>query len=509
VDPNAAGPRPLRRLDRREYNNTVRDLLGDPSAPADKFPSDRDSDFLFRQAGLVTSQDYSTIQEAAEVLAASAAKKAATLAPCAGTPEDACARKFATTFGLRAYRRPLVDREAESLVQLFKEARGAPGADYAAAIGAMIEGILQSPAFLYHWESGPAAPVMEGKVVRLGPYENASQLSYFIWGSMPDPALFDAAANNKLGSQQELELQTRRMLGDARARDTVAAFVEEWLALDTVAERSKDPKLYPEFKDDLKAAMIAEARAFAGNVVFDGDGRLATLLTATFSFVNQPLAAVYGIKGVVGMDLRQSPVDPMQRAGLLTQTAFLTVTGAADGSNPVKRGHRVYTRLLCDELPPPPPDVPPPKAASLGGTTRERFAEHAQNQCAISCHALIDPFGFAFERYDGIGRYRTMDNGGMVDSSGSVVLDGKTITFGDARDLAQLLANSERARRCFATQWARFAFKRMETAGDGASLAAVAAAFAKAGYNVRDLMVAVAGSRSFRYREPALGEMLK
>ena len=243
---------------------------------------------------------------------------------------------------------------------------------------------------------------------------------------MPDAALFDAAAAGKLGTQAELEAQARRMLADPKARETVSEFVEEWLGLDQVAERPKDPKLYPEFNDDLKAAMIAEARAFVSNVVFDGDSTLSTLLTANFS-LRQPAAG-----GGLRHDRRHrawtsssADLDANQRAGLLTQAAFLTVTGATDGSHPVKRGKKVYERLLCGELPPPPADVPPPKPASEGGTTRERFAEHSANACATGCHACMDPLGFAFEHYDGIGKFRTMDNGGVVDASGSFELDGK------------------------------------------------------------------------------------
>ena len=478
ADPNAAGPQPLRRLDNREYNNTVRDLLGDTTRPADRFPSDRDTEFTYRHAGLVSSQDYSTIQDAAEALAAAAEKNVATLAPCAGTPEETCARNFATSFGLRAYRRPLVEREIASLVQLYSQVRAAPqNLSYAGGIKMMIQGILQSPAFLYHWESGPGAPTLEGKVVRLDHYQNASQLSYFIWGSMPDPALFEAAAAGKLGTQPELEGQARRLLADPRARDTVAEFVEQWLGLDQVTERPKDPKAYPEFTEPLKAAMAAEARAFVTNVVFDGDSKLQTLLTATFSFVNQPLAPIYGLPAVQGMELKQAMLEPNQRAGLLTQSAFLTVTGDTAGSHPVKRGKKIYERLLCGTLPPPPADVPPPKSAAEGGTTRQRFAEHSANACATGCHALMDPLGFAFENYDGIGRWRTTDNGGPVDATGTFKLDGQMKSFKDARELVQALAASATVRDCFATQWARFALKRFETEGDRASLQAIGAAF--------------------------------
>jgi hypothetical protein len=510
ADPTLAGPKPLRRLDTREYNNTVRDLLGDTTKPANSFPSDRDTDFLFRHAGVVTTQDYSTMQDAAEALAVEAVKKVTTLAPCPAPPEDACAERFATSFGLRAYRRPLVAREVQSLVQLYKEARTTSMLDYAGGIRTMIEGILQSPGFLYHWELGPNLPTVEGKVVKLNPYENASQLSYFIWGSMPDATLFDLAAKNQLGTQQELEAQARRMLADPKARETVAAFVEEWLTLDAAPEKSRDPKLYPEWNDTLKAAVVAEPRAFASSIVFDGDGKLTTLLTATTSFVNQPLATLYGAKGVTGMDMKQTQLDATQRAGLLTQAAFLTVTGSVDGSNPMKRGNKVYNRLLCGELPDPPPDVPPPKSPMMGGTTRDRFSEHSNQACARGCHAIIDPIGFAFEHYDGIGRWRATDNGGMVDASGTFELDGKTVAFKDAREMATALAASPSVRTCFATMWARFAFKRHEVEGDRHSLETIAGVFGKDGaFNVKELIVGVVGSRSFRYRWPGNGEVLR
>jgi hypothetical protein len=513
VDPpppnSAAGVIPLRRLDHREYNNTVRDLLGDDSAPADKFPSDHDDEFGFRRPGIISSQDYSTVRDAAELLAANAVKNIGTLAPCTGA-EDGCARKFATSFGMRAYRRPLAPAEVENLMTLYKEARAMMGVDYAGAVRLMIEGILQSPSFLYHWEGGPEKPTVEGRLVRLSDYENASHLSYFLWGTMPDQALFDAAAGKALNTPAQLEAQAKRMIADPRARETVSQFLEEWMGLDKVSERQKDLTLYPEFKnDDLKAAMLEEARAFIANVVFDGDGKLATLLTANFSFVNQPLGPIYGMQGVQGMDLKQMQLDPNQRAGLLTQPGFLTVTGATQGSNPVKRGRKIYEGLLCGELPPPPANVPPPKPASAGGTTRERFAEHSAQACAMGCHSLMDPIGFAYENYDGIGKFRTMDNGGQVDASGKLDLDGKSNSFNNARDLAGVLASSATVQHCFTQQWIRFLLKRKDTDADKGSVDAIAATFAKSGGNLRDLLVSVAGSRSFRYRAPAAGEILQ
>lgn len=504
-DPNAAGPMPLRRLTHAEYNNAVRDLLGDSTRPANAFPLDRDPEFLFRRAGLASLQDVDTMGDAAKAMGAAAQSKATTLAPCpAGMAEDTCARNFIASFGLRAYRRPLAADETERLTALYTTGRTTLMLNYAGAIGLLVEGMLQSPAFLYHWELGNNLPIVEGAVIKLGPYENASRLSFFIYNSMPDQALFDAAAANKLGTQAELEAQARRMLADPKALETVSTFAEEWLNLDQVAERPKDPAVYPEFADELKTAMVAETRALIA-AIMKGDQRLSTLLTATSANVSQPLAALYGAAGGASATL-----NPAQRAGLLTRASFLTVTGATDGPNPVKRGRRIYERFLCETLPPPPNTVPAVASAtsSVGKTTRQRFEDHDTNPCALACHDVMDKLGFAFENYDGIGKWRVTDNGGPVDASGTVQLDGAAVSFGNAIELSKALANSATVARCFSTQWFRFATKRTDGDADLASINAVTAAFAKAG-SINDLMVGVAGSRSFRYRTPGTEEKLK
>jgi hypothetical protein len=508
-DPNAAGPMPLRRLTNREYNNTVRDLLGDTTQPANQFPSDRDETFVFRRPGAVAVQDAKLLRTAAEALGAAAARNATTLAPCdAAGNEPACAKTFVDGFGARAFRRPLSAAETDHLVALYTAGRTTLKLGYADTIGLLVEAMLQAPAFLYHWEV-PAGPALrEGTVVRLGGYEMASRLSFFLWGSMPDKDLFAAAAAGRLATAADVEAQARRMLNDAKARDTVATFFADWLALDELKDKPKDPKAYPEYNDALKAAMLDETRAFAQGVVFDGDGRWSTLLGASYSFVNQALAAVYGLPQVKGTTLQRSDLNPAQRAGFLTQPGFLALTGSADGSNPVRRGKAVYTMLLCREIPPPPANVPMPKPASAGGTTRQRFVEHDMNECAKACHGLIDPIGFAFENYDGIGKYRTTDNGQPVDSSGSVTVDGAAHSFGNALELGKALGGSAETKGCFATQWMRFALLRDETEADRASLQAAATGFGRAESSVRDLMVAVATSRSFRYRSPSAGEVL-
>jgi hypothetical protein len=385
----------------------------------------------------------------------------------------------------------------------------ADAAPFAAGIRLVVEGMLQSPSFIYRWELGNGAPARDGKVLRLGSYEIASRLSYFLWGSMPDEGLFQAAAGNKLATEADIEREARRMLADPRAKETVLTFFNELLHLDEVVDRPKDDKAYPEWKEDLKAAMAAETKAFLEHVVFEGDRKqatLATLLGASFSFVNAPLAKLYGASAA-GMTLARADLDPEQRAGLLTQAAFLTVTGATDGSNPIVRGKHVYERLLCGVLPPPPPDVPPPKPVTAGGTTRDRFAEHSENACAKGCHGLFDGFGFAFENYDGIGKFRTTDNNLPVDAKVTVELDGKSHEAADGRALSRLLADSAQAQRCFATQWARFAWNRPDTLEDRASLDGMMGAWKTSGFSIPDLLVSAAKSRSFRYRSPSAGEM--
>jgi hypothetical protein len=509
-DPLAAGAMPMRRLTVNEYVNTVRDLLGNATLGAPDLSTDRDPGFGFRRPGIVSTLESERLRDHAETVAAAAVNNLTALLPCApATPADeaACARKFAEQFGARAYRRPLLAPEVERLVALYQDGRTTQALPFKGGIGLMLEAMLQSAAFLYRWELGPQPAQKEGGVLRLGPYEVASRLSYFLWSTMPDKDLFDAAAGNRLGTPAQVEEQVRRMLKDAKARQGLGEFFADWLDLETLEDRSKDPKLYPEFTDALKTAMAAETRAFVTEVLFNGDGKLSTLLGASFSMVDESLAKLYGASGVTGPALRKAALDPKQRAGLFTQGSFLAVTGSPEGSNPVIRGRDIYLRVLCKELPPPPNEVPAPKPASAGGTTRQRFEEHAGQACAYACHKMFEGFGYAFERYDGIGRYRTTDNGLPVDSSGKVELDGATHAFEDARGLVDILVKSGEAQRCFATQWLRFAVRRGESTADLFSLNAAMTSFTRSGLDVRELLVGLASSRTFRYRSPNAGEM--
>jgi hypothetical protein len=353
-------------------------------------------------------------------------------------------------------------------------------------------------------DPGPA--IKDGAVVQLGNYQIANRLSYFLWGTMPDSTLFTAAANGQLMTADGVQTQVTRMLADAKAQAFVADFIDDWLDVNVISSRPKDPMLYAMWNQDLATAMENEFRSFGTTAVL-GTGLFADLMTGTKSSANQALATVYGVSGITGTTAKPITFDATQRAGILTLAGFLTVNGATDGSSPVRRGHAIYTRLLCGVVPDPPANVPPPQPPTPGLTTRQRFEMHDMNACTGSCHSTMDPIGFGFEHYDGIGQWRTTDQSLAVDSTGAILLDGTLQTFPDAIGLANLLAASPQAQGCFTRQLARYALNRWDTAADAASIQSAATAF-QGTLNMRDLIGAVATSRTFRYRAPAPGEVL-
>ena len=379
TDSNAAGPMPIRRLTQREYNNTVADLVGDTTHPADGFPDDEhldgvDDNYPFPVAADVDSLLATRLRDAASALAAAANLQ--TLLPCTPTAatEPTCLGQFLDTFGARAYRRPLLPTERTLLTGLYQQVRTSEQLDFNGGIRAVIEAMLQSAAFLYHWELGPQAPTLEGDLVRLGPYEIASRLSYFLWVSMPDDTLLAAAAANQLSTEDQIKQQATRLLADTRARQNLQTFYDQWMGLDQLPGRTKDAATYPQFTDAVKADMAREIDTLVANVALDGDGRLDSLLTSTAATITPALAPLYGLK-LSGTGAQQVQLDSNQRAGLLTRAGFQALFGGASGSNPVKRGVEIYKRLLCGHLTPPPPNVPMPKDPRKAG----RLASGSRN----------------------------------------------------------------------------------------------------------------------------------
>ncbi len=494
------GHSPLRRMTREQYDNTVRDLVGITSKPASAFSPDEKIGAFFSN-GIAPVGDLIVEQymNAADAIATEVVADMDALLPCdpALDGEDACAAEFVSTFGLRAYRRPLSPDEADRLQTVYAAGRQSGG--FVDGIRLVIQAVLQSPNFLYYIEFGTPSG---SELAALDSWELASRLSYFLWNSMPDETLFSAAQANILGSPDELEAQARRMLDDPKAERAIASFHLQWLVLDKLEHLDKDPEVYPAYSDTLRDAMRAETAKFSDFVVREGDGKLSTLLTATFTFADAPLLDLYGVSAPAGPEGRVE-LNAGQRAGLLTQASVMAAHAHANQSSPIHRGKLVRENFLCQPLPPPPPDVdntapdPDPSAS-----TRERFAEHTANPECASCHSLIDPLGFGFEHYDGVGAFRSMDGDFPVDASGevrgTVDIDGP---YNGAVELAAKLAQSEQVRECVTSQWFRFAFGRIDTDEDACSHAQAHALFAASDYDIRELLVALTRTDSFRYRK--------
>ncbi len=512
---DSAASEHMRRLSRTEYNNTLRDLLGVGGDLSQAFASDVDANGSgYLRGGVVSTVDADQLREAAEKVGTDVATRLPALLPCTPLPtnradEDACASRFIQSLARRAYRRSAVADEAQALVDYYSKVRADLGYGFSDALRLVIQVTVQSPNFLYRWELGNAPALREGDLVRFNDDEIAARLSYALWGSMPDQELFAAADHGELRTPEQLASQARRLLADQKAFDMFDDFDAQWLGLLDLKNVTKDTGAYPSFSAELARSMDRERREFLSFVLGpNGDGKLQTLLTAAFSFVDAKLAPLYGVTPGATDAFQQVMLDPAQRAGILTQPAFLTAHAAPGGSHPIKRGKQILLRLLCEELPPPPPNVPalPPPAPGL--TTRERFAQHGQNACAAGCHEKMDPLGFAFEHYDGMGAYRLTEADTSVDASGTVLLDGTSQQFGDAVALNKLLATSGAVRSCMTRQLLRYAIRRREATGDEASLTLIDDAFARSDYDLREALVALVSSRTFAYRKPAPGEVL-
>lgn len=492
------GPSSLRRLTRDEYDATIRDLLGDDSHPAASFP--RDEDGLGYEVGATVSPLLAELylRAAEEIAARAVSERLDAILPCdpSAIGEEACARRFVVRFGRRTYRRHLEPARVERLMEVYRA--GAEGGTFEDGIRVVIGAMLQSPFFLYRVELG--APPAESSVA-LTMDERAARLSYFLWGTMPDEALFSAADAGELATPDQVEAHARRMLDDPRARTTIQRFAAQWLELE-LDDVVKDDAVHPEWSPELASSMEASALRFVDHVVFESSGTLRELLTARYAFVDARLAPIYGVEAPSEEGLVRVALDREERAGVLTQAALLARHARPAESSPVLRGNLVRERLFCHTLPPPPdalmvePPEPDPRSS-----TRARYEAHRSNPACASCHELMDPIGFTFERYDAIGRHRLEDAGAAIDARGSIT--GTRSTDGElegAVELARALAESPDVSRCFTEQMWQFAFRRTEVPADACSIAEAHAAFTSSGGDVRALLLAIVRTDAFLHR---------
>jgi hypothetical protein len=499
----APGPSPLRRLTHREYDNTLRDLLGDTTSPARAFPAEEELNGFTNNAA---TQTISPVLAEKYMLAASdvaerAAQDLGKLLPCdpAKVGEDVCARRFIQQMGTRAFRRPLTQATEDQLFAVY--AAGKASTNFRTGIQMALEVMLQSPEFLYLVESGTP---MAGRptVLELDGYSLASRLSYLLWGSLPDKELFEAAAEGRLSSPDELAAQARRMLKDPRARGVVREFHVQWLGLGKIDELAKDHEHFPNFSPDIRPHLRAEADAFLDHVVFEGKGTLKELFTAPYTFVDAPLAAYYGLTAPRGEGMVKMELPDNRGAGVLSQGGLMAVLAKPTETSPILRGKFIRERVLCQMIPPPPDDAVIAPDTDPNATARERLAEHRKNPSCGGCHIRMDPIGFGFEKFDGIGRYRELEPRGIpVDDSGDV--DGTA--FRGVKELGALLADDPKVQSCVVKQWFRFAHGRADTDQDACTLSSLEAAFARSNGSIQDLLINLTQTEAFRFRAAPVG----
>jgi len=506
VVPGGAEARLLTRL---QYDNTVRDLLGDTTSPARTFPAENTllgfgTNASVHRVSLLLAEGHLAAAEG--VAAAAVARGLDTLLPCeAGDRSEACVARFITEFGYRAYRRPLSAEESEPLFALFQQANPLWGFDK--AIELVIQTFLQSPQLLYRPESlatvslvdapAPADVGME-RPVALDSYQVASRLSYFLWNTMPDAELFSLADTGALADVEAVRTQALRMLDDERARATVADFYDQWLGLGQFAGLSRDAAGAGP-ANGFNASWADSLGQFVQHTFWEEGGNIQALFTSPSVFLDAPLGELYGAP--------PGQSDDPNRAGILTQPGLMALLAHADQSAPVQRGKFVREQVLCQQLPPPPPDVDTtPPDPDLNATTRERFRQHSADARCATCHRLLDRVGFGLEAFDQLGRFRTEENGLVLDTSGYVEDGGDPNLegdFGGALELAGKLAMSPQVEACLATQWFRYGMGRAEQRSDECSLERIKLDFAAAGGDFRELLVSMATADAFRFRPVA------
>ena len=499
------GPRVLRLLTRSEYAATVADLLGVEPPPIDEIPSEPlvegyDNDAA---ASVVTARHVDAYMHIAEEVADQAVEQSApTLVGC--MPEDPeCARLFVESLGRRALRRPLTAEEVDLHVALFDPE--ATDGDFYEGVRLVVRSLLLNPEFLYRTELGEER---EDGLYRLTAYEVASALSYGFWGTMPDEELLAAAASGELDDVAGIEAQARRLLDHVRGREQMNVFATQWLGTGALLLSNKDAVIYPSFTPAVREAMAAEQAAFVQHVLYEGSGTIEERLTADYVFVNDALAGFYGLPAPGSeVPVRVELPAGSDRGGLLTLGSVLASHAHPNESSPVKRGVFVRERLLCQELPSPPQnvDATPPELDPTA-TTRERFNQHSADPACRACHQLIDPLGFGFESYDGVGAFRTTENGLPIDATGEVIqveAGADPVAFDGPAELAGILAGARTTNACVVHHWVRFSAGREVTEADACTIDTITDRLVESDGDLHEMLIDSVRLDSFVLRQDA------
>jgi len=451
--------------------------------------------------------------------------------PIAGQERD-CARVIIENFARRAYRRPVRPDEVERLLALAERARREEDS-FERGIQVALQAVLVSPHFLFRGDllslaqsqdtrqrqlplhhpeikraASPLSPLRGEGDERQSPtpapiskpineYALASRLSYFLWSSMPDEALRAEAERGRL--RKNLEAQVRRMLKDPKARALVENFADQWLQIRSLSQITPDKAAYPNFDEDLRAAMQKETQMFFEAIMRE-DRSVLELMDANYTYLNERLARHYGVPGVKGEAFQRVSLKGGQRGGILTHASVLTITSNPTRTSPVKRGKWVLDNILGAPPPPPPPDVPELKDGKvLTGSLRQRMEEHRANSLCASCHARMDPIGFGLENYDGIGAWREKDGAFAIDPAGQLVTGEK---FRGPQDLKTILLKQKKNDfvRCLSEKILTYGLGRGLEYYDRCATEQIAKGLAKNRFRFSSLVLEVVRSAPFQLR---------
>ncbi len=497
-DPTALAQQPIRRLSETEYHNTVRDLFdGLAYEPTELVPALTESGFenFVSNTRQVGDRDVEAFDATVNGIAARASMDAAFLARhgCESTADqEVCITGFVRDFGQRAFRRPLTDAEQTTYTDLAREI--AVEIDLAAGVETLIASLLMSPEFLYRVEARGQS--------QASAYAVASRISYLLWQSMPDEALFEAAAADELRTTAQREAQARRMLADPRATESLVDFHRQWFRFARMEEpkyENKSPTLFPEWTPALQSAVQEEIRQFVRHVA-DEDATLASLYTDRTAVVNAEMAELYGLPAVD--DWTETELPEGERAGILTRANFLAGTGIAGHGSPVHRGIFVYESLLCGHLGGVPDDVDTsvPEETPPDQTTRELYEEITGQPACRGCHARVNPIGLTFENYTSTGAYRTTENGRDIDATGALSGSDRPGPLDNAVQLSEEIARSEVAHACAANKWTAYMLGRRldnATQDDACYSERIRDVFLESGGDMRELLVTFVSQPEF------------
>lgn len=499
----------LQRLTQVQLQNSYRSLLGEPLDVPSDLPAD---DQLYGFTSIAAASKTIALVDAEKYEAAAydvlgqvwqdPSRRDALVGCAPGSVQEPCVRAFLETFASRAWRRPALPEEVDALTALGAQLAVELG-DPSQALEFTLAAVLQSPHFLFRVEIGEPSAEHLG-LSRYTSWEMASRLSFLITDSPPDDTLVDVALSGGLTDEASVRAEAERLLDDPRARPAMVRFFRDFMNIRGLDALDKSPEVFPAFSATLGPAMRTEIERMFESVVFEKQGDFRQVFTTRETYLNEELARVYGISGVTGPDFVPYTLpDDGLRGGILSSAGFLALNAHKTQTSPTRRGRFMRINLLCEDVPPPPPGIdttlPETPAGQAPKTLRQRLAAHVENPTCAACHDQMDPLGFAFESYDSLGQFRTVDENGLpLDTSAEV--DGEPIAT--AAEMSEFIGALPQVGDCIARRFYEHAGAHLARTGEELAVEALVEEFAVSNYDFKALVVAMVTNDGYRYAVP-------